>query len=205
MQLMKINNNLPVGATKLIEDDLFGLIPAYVCTRNDLNEFEKMNIVQALSWLRKKKFSYVDILDISILLKVHHKMFDKTWAWAGKFRSYEVNIGNVPPEQVPTKIKLLLGDVVYWVEGKIYSVDEICARFHHAITWIRPFPNGNGRISRILSDELSVALGHKVFDWGNLDGNSATNSIQNRQHYIDTLRLADKKNYQALIHFMRKI
>ena len=39
--------------------------------------------------------------------------------------------------------------------------DEIALRFHHKLTWIHAFPNGNGRHARLAADLLAVcaALG----------------------------------------------
>ena len=43
---LPINDNLPEGATELSPDELQGLIPDYISTRRELNEFEKQNIMQ---------------------------------------------------------------------------------------------------------------------------------------------------------------
>jgi len=44
----RINEGLPEGATELSPDDLVGLIPDYIDTRENLNQFEKSNIQNAL-------------------------------------------------------------------------------------------------------------------------------------------------------------
>jgi len=73
-------------------------------------------------------------------------------------------------------------------------------RFHHRLTQIHPFPNGNGRFARTAADLLIVRLGGKRFTWGrvNLVDASAT-----RREYIDSLRRADDHDIAPLLAFAR--
>ncbi len=144
-ELVSINANLPFGATELSPDELVGLIPDYITTRDALNQFEQRNILESSRWLSKMNLKCADILTIGFCTRLHSKMFDKTWQWAGKFRTREVNIGNVPPEQISTRLKNALDDAKYWIENNTYPIDEICLRLHRVLVWIHPFPNGNGR------------------------------------------------------------
>ncbi len=197
---LSINDNLPEGATKLTIDDLAGLKPDYINTRGELNEFEKQNIMNALVLLRKKKHSYGEILTVGFCLKLHSMMFNKTWDWDGTFRSREVNIGNTPPEQISMKVKNALDNAIYWIENKTYPIDEICVRLHHAIVWIHPFPNGNGRHSRIICDELRRALGYEAFSWVS-SGDDLVSSSKIRDDYMGALRAADGKDFAPLLLF----
>lgn len=95
-----INDELPIGATPLPPDDANGLIPKHIATRGQLDQFESRNIQQGLLWAMKTKRTPSDILNIDFCLKLHKQMFNKSWSWAGQFRKYEVNIGNIPPEIV---------------------------------------------------------------------------------------------------------
>lgn len=197
---LPINDNLPLGATKLSNDDLEGLIPDYITKRGDLDEFEKTNITKAITWLRKKNFIYDEILTIGFVFELHKYMFNKTWTWAGQLRKRMVNIGNTPTELIQIRIKNVLDNVKYWVENKTYPIDEICIRLHHELVWIHPFPNGNGRFSRIICDELRRSLGGTYFTWGNTNGN-LINPTESRKAYIEALRLADSRNYSRLLEF----
>lgn len=199
MNKLAINKNLPYGATELSLDDIAGLISNYITTRNDLNEFEKTNITKAILWLRRKKFNHSQILTMEFIFELHRRMFDKTWKWAGTLRRVAVNIGNTPVEQIQIRIKNVLDNVQYWINNKTFSIDEICVRLHHELVWIHPFPNGNGRFSRIICDELRRSLGGGYFKWGS--GESLFNSNKNRKDYIVALREADHKKYSSLIRF----
>jgi Fic-DOC domain mobile mystery protein B len=197
-----INDYLPSGATPLTPDDAKGLIPKGISTRGHLNQFESANIQQALIWaIKSKKQKPSDLLNIDCCLKLHKKMFDKTWIWAGKLRRYEVNIGNTPPEQVSVQLKNLCDDAQAWIEFKAYSYDELCIRFHHRMVYIHPFPNGNGRHSRIMADLLLKSLGEHFFTWGNKA--NLTTQTKSRAKYLSALRAADKGDFKNLLTFAR--
>jgi Fic-DOC domain mobile mystery protein B len=92
-------------------------------------------------------------------------MFNKTWKWAGTFRTSDKNIG-CDWTLVPVKLNQLLGNAKYWVEHETFEPDALAARFHHALVWVHPFPNGNGRHSRMMADALLKQLGRQAFSWG---------------------------------------
>ena len=167
-----------------------------------MNEFEKTNIISAVKWLNRKKFKYYELLSMKVFFELHSKMFDKTWSWAGKLRQSDVNIGNTPVDQIQMRVKNILENTKYWIEHKTFTTDEICIRLHHQLVWIHPFANGNGRFSRIISDELNISLGGNRFSWGNTsDDLISKNDI--RREYITALRLADKKDYTKLLAFAK--
>jgi fido (protein-threonine AMPylation protein) len=74
-------------------------------------------------------------------------------------------------------------------------------RFHHRLTAIHPFPNGNGRHARLMTDILLVhLLGQPHFTWGS--GNLVNAGVC-RQEYINSLRAADRHDYSKLLAFVR--
>lgn len=80
-------------------------------------------------------------------------MFDLTWSWAGTFRKSDKNIG-CDWMQVSVKLAQLFANTRWWVENATFAPDEIAARFHRDLVWIRPFPNGNRRHARMMADAL---------------------------------------------------
>jgi len=66
---------------------------------------------------------------------------------AGTIRRTNKNIG-VSVDQIRTDLQNLLEDAKYWTAHKTYEPDELATRFHHRLTQIHPFPNGNGRQAR---------------------------------------------------------
>ena len=195
-----INDQPAEGATPLSPDDLNGMIPKGITTREQLNQFEALNIQQALIWARRARTTPATLLTIDYCLNLHKRMFNKTWRWAGQFRRYEVNIGNTPPEQIPMALRNCCDDAKAWLEYDSYPKDEIAIRLHHRLVWIHPFTNGNGRHTRIMADLLLTSLGQPIFSWGKL---SLTQQSENRKRYLAALREADKGDYQPLLAFAK--
>jgi Fic-DOC domain mobile mystery protein B len=88
----------------------------------------------------------------------------------------------------------------YWVEHETYPPDEIAVRLHHRLVAIHPFPNGNGRTTRLLADLLAVRLGREPFTWGRVD---RTDVGDLRARYVAALRAADGHAIGPLLEFAR--
>lgn len=184
------------ASTPLTVEEREGLIPSYVTLRRELNEVEQAHILEAEQWAFARTRN---VLDERFLTALHKRMFGRVWRWAGKFRRTERNVG-VDPLRIATDLRQLLDDSRYWIEHATYPPDEICARFHHRLVAIHPFPNGNGRHARLATDLLLVELGQSRFSWGR------TNLVspgETRQAYVTALRAADGRNIQLLLAFVR--
>jgi len=128
-------------------------------------------------------------------------MFDDVWKWAGTFRNSNKNIG-VDKYQIGVKLRDLLDDCKYWIEHKTYEGDEIAVRFSHRIVNIHPFPNGNGRHSRLIADILIFHSFNKpYFTWGS---KNLTKKGDARSKYLKALKEADNGEYKLLIEFARE-
>jgi Fic-DOC domain mobile mystery protein B len=184
------------AATPLTPEERNGLIPTYVTTRAELNELEAQNIADADDWAFSRKRS---VLSEPFLRGLHRRMFDRVWRWAGKYRTSERNIG-IESHRVETELHQLLGDAVYWIEHQSYAPDEVAVRLHHRLVSIHPFPNGNGRWSRLAADLSVVQRGGQRLTWGRLNLQAANDA---RRQYIDALRAADNHDILPLIKFAR--
>jgi Fic-DOC domain mobile mystery protein B len=184
------------NSTPLMPDERNGLKLTYITLRHELNEAEANNILQAEVWAFARRR---DVVDEGFLKRLHEKMFREVWRWAGKYRTTERNLG-IALYQIQTDMRQLIDDVRYWIENQSYEPDEIAVRFHHRLVFIHPFPNGNGRWSRLASDLLIVALGGKRFTWGsaNLQDRGTV-----RRAYITALHAADEHDPRPLIAFAR--
>ena len=188
----------PEGATPLDPDEIEGLLLPHITTRGELDRWEQDNINEALKWLEKKNPK--EILNEPFIKLLHKKMFDNVWKWAGKFRLSNKNIG-VFWENISIELKKSCDDAEYWIKNKIYSPDEIGARFHHQLVYIHLFLNGNGRHARLMTDLLlENTLNHNKFSWG---GKNLTTVGDCLRQYIQALKAADKHNYCLLIKFVR--
>ncbi len=183
------------NSTPLTAEEKDGLKLKWITFRSELNEAEARNIAQAQIWLFSNKNK--DVCSDTFLRNLHKKMFGDVWKWAGIYRTSERNIG-VTPYQIPMKIMQLFDDVKFWIENKTYSNREIAVRLHHKLVQIHPFPNGNGRISRIMADTVLEKLEGKKLYWGNTN---LVNVSEVRNNYIAALRKADAGNYTDLLNF----
>ena len=191
---------VPDDSTPLDPEEAHGLRLSFITTRADLNEAEALNLEQGLLWARSRA-GRTDILSERFLRELHQQMFGNVWRWAGKYRRTDKNIG-ISWWEVPSAVKLLLDDARVWrsMIGSSWSVDELCGHLHHRLVSIHPFPNGNGRHSRAMSDLLAVSLGAHRYSWGR------TNLAEDgdvRRRYIAALRRADNNDIGPLIEFMR--
>jgi Fic-DOC domain mobile mystery protein B len=182
--------------TPLSPDELADLIPS-LATKEELNEFERENILSARTWALSRTRS--DLLTQDYAKELHRRMFDQTWKWAGTFRRVEKNIG-VPFYEIPERLENLLRDARYWVEHQTYPPDEIAVRLHHSLTFIHPFPNGNGRHARLMADVVAVKLGKPVFTWGRAELVAVG---ETREAYSKALRAADDGDVGPLWRFSR--
>lgn len=183
-------------ATPLTPEERKELIPTHITLRSELNELEQQNIAAAARWAFGRR--QVPTRE-SFLKGLHRRMFMRVWRWAGEYRTTERNLG-VKPHLVDVSLHDVLNDVRYWVEHKTYPPDELAARFHHRLVSVHPFPNGNGRWSRLAADVLITQLDGQRFSWGGADLQKAGSA---RAVYIAALQAADNHELRPLVAFAR--
>ena len=183
-------------ATPLTPTERADLIPTYITVRGELNELEQQNIAKADRWA----FSRRHVVTRDRFLKsLHRRMFDRVWRWAGTYRTTERNLG-VKPFEIEPALRQALDDTRYWIEHKSFPPDEIAVRYHHRLVSVHPFPNGNGRWSRLVADVLVTQLGSARFTWGGANLRAAGDA---RKRYVEALHAADKHDLEPLIRFAR--
>ena len=191
-----LSASLGDGHTLLPDDDRAGLLQPDIATRQELFAAEQRNIATAL--LRPQPTLPV-LLDDRYLRGLHKAMFGDVWAWAGRYRRSETNIG-IPPTYITEEVRKVVDDAATWVEHKTYEPDELAVRFHHRLVAIHPFANGNGRHSRISADLLIANLGRAAFSWSD---NLGLPTEPRRQRYLAALHSADAGEIDDLVSFAR--
>jgi len=194
---MGLKLEYPAGATPLDPDEAQGLIPRHISTQGQLNEWEQQNILRAEEWVFSRRRG--DVLTVDFIKRLHRRMFDKTWRWAGVFRRSDKNIG-VDWRDIEVQLRLLCLDVKTQLETRSVPLDEAAARFHHRMTRVHPFANGNGRHARLVTAVLLVRNGADRFSWGSADLEKAGDA---RTRYIEALRASDARDYSLLLNFVR--
>lgn len=188
------------GQTPLDEDEKDGLLIDTITTRGELDEFEQKNIEEAVQWMLRRRFKAEDVFTEKFITDIHRKMYGNVWGWAGQFRRTNKNIG-VDKWQIPTALRYLLDDTLYWIENRTFPDDETAIRFKHKLVNIHCFPNGNGRHSRLMGDILNEKLFKgKPFTWGSANLVQQTDT---RRNYLEAIWAADKGDFKPLIGFSR--
>jgi Fic-DOC domain mobile mystery protein B len=196
---MKMKFKYPDGATPI--DDISGLKISWVKTQEHLNRVEAEHISSAIEkYLLKSIGLPLDWFNITNLKKIHKDMFDDIWDWAGLFRQTQT-IPGIKPYQIQSALKDLCEDVFYWnTQGCDMTFLEQAARVHHRLVFIHPFPNGNGRFSRLVADRYLKAWKCSFPIWPK----DLQYESQTRKLYILALKSADAGDYVPLIDFMKK-
>lgn len=194
---MALRSGTAPGTTDLDADEAAGLIPKSLTTRGQLDEYESANIAEAIAWAASRQR---DVLAEGFLRDLHRRMFGKVWRWAGLFRTSGKNIG-IASHDVPAAMRDLVEDARAQVAAGRTPIDEIAARFHHRLTRIHPFANGNGRHARLATDLLLEQLGERHFSWGAAE---LTRAGEAREKYIAALRAADAGDHRSLMDFLRQ-
>jgi Fic-DOC domain mobile mystery protein B len=190
----------PDRAKPLEEEDLLDLIPQFVATTDDLNLVEFDNITKALPWaLDQARTGGAElVLDYTFRFVLHRRMFEDVWKWAGTQRRRVANIG-VEPSQIAMQTKQTLDDATWWHHNNVFDVDERAARIHRRLVAVHPFPNGNGRCTRLVADLYLTAIGHPIFSWG--AGGSLDEDGDVRSRYLEAVHAADGDDYGPLVAF----
>lgn len=190
------------GATPIDPNEQADLIPSDISTQSQLNNAEQKNIVKATAWFAYRK--HKNILNEPFIKLLHKKMLEDVWRWAGRYRNSDKNIG-VFHLQILPEIQKLIDDTTYWIENQTYSWVELGTHFHHRLVSIHPFPNGNGRHARLMTEILLKHYQQPIFTWGatTWPNHSLTKDNPARKAYLNALKLADKRRFDELIKFVQ--
>lgn len=114
---------------------------------------------------------------------------------AGTYRTGSVMITGSkhrPPSAI--QVPILMSDLILWVkknEKKLNPI-ELASIFHHKITHIHPFFDGNGRTARLAMNILLMQKGFPL----------VIILKQDRKKYYTVLEKADRGNLEPLTHFI---
>jgi Fic-DOC domain mobile mystery protein B len=178
-------------------DDVSGLIPRHIRSRDDLYAAEAINISKAVvKYLAVRPRPRSAPFTLKWVYRLHKEMFGDVWAWAGQRRKTDgLNIG-CRPHMIDAELHNLLGDLAEWRDHGVYGAIERAARLHHRAVQIHPFLNGNGRWSRMLANIMLKQDGHSPIEWPEQTFGTASPI---RDEYLAAVRAADGHDYSSLI------
>ncbi len=186
------------GQTPLPTELQKGLKIKTIQTIGELDEYEEDNIVKGLSWLARQK---ADPCKHVFWIKLHKKLFEHVWNWAGKIRTHELaNPDFKDPHEIWPQLYQLEKDLEFWLSNASLSSQEMAARFHERIETIHPFANGNGRFGRIITEQICR---HHRFDLPTWGVKLKDDPALRRKSYIDALVESRRRgDYASLLTIM---
>ena len=166
-----------------------------ITTRQELSSLEAQNIAKSfIKYLAAKPSPRLAPFDYSWSLRLHKEMFGEVWEWAGSIRTADGNLG-VPFYNVSATLYALLADLREWSDFGM-SLLEQAARLHHRAVAIHPFPNGNGRWSRLIANIWLVQHDAPLIHWPE-EVIGEQGSI--RREYIAAIIASDAGNLAPLV------
>lgn len=180
-------------------DDVSGLLVEGIGTRRQLNQAEAENITVAATKYLVGRLSKEDApFTFDWLFELHKEMFGQVWAWAGKPRTCDLNIGSKFYD-IEARVLDLAETIPFWGKGP-YSPIEDATLLHYRAVKIHPFLNGNGRWSRMLSNIWLRK--HGALPCGRNPQMGETSPI--RTAYIEAIKAADRNDLAPLVELHRQ-
>lgn len=188
------------GATPLTPEEKLELIPS-LATRAQLNEIERHNIHSARLWaMRPRVLARPDLLTDAFGRELHRRMFNEIWRWAGRYRTTEKNLG-WDVHRIAEGVRNAFEDAQSQLQHTSYPLPEVAVRLHHRLVAIHPWPNGNGRHSRLVADLLVASRAGEPLTWG--AGANLVAAGEIRARYLAAVRAADQQDFTLLLEFAR--
>lgn len=108
--------------------------------------------------------------DLQRLKDIHQFVFQDLYDWAGQVRTVDISKGNtrfctvqrIEPEA--HKLFRLMAQAEYFVGLPRNQLIKKLADFYNELNVIHPFREGNGRVSRLLFQDVIVNCGYEI-DW----------------------------------------
>ena len=167
-------------------------------SRDDISE--TYGVAETIKYIRKTK----EHLSLDLIKTLHKIIFKNSKSFAGKFRAKGVEVAvvdshrNVIHRGAPQKqIIKLLKELVRWYEKNKnkYHPIVLAAVIHNQFENIHPFQDGNGRVGRLLLN--NILLRHNM--------PPVNIELKNRFEYYKTLQAYEKEgNLRPTIEFIIK-
>jgi Fic family protein len=150
---------------------------------------EAYGVNEAISYIRNTR----EHISLELMKEIHKIVFKNSKSFAGEFRKHgeEVvvmgRLGNIVHEGAPqSRVIVLLNELIYWYSKNKskYPALLLAAVVHNQFENIHPFRDGNGRVGRILLN--NILLKHNL--------PPINISFKNRAKYYASLREYEKNH-----------
>ncbi len=161
---------------------------------------ETLGVAEAVKFTRKIR----EHISVSFIKKLHKIVFGKSKKFSGRLREKgkEVAVvdafGNIIHRGAPSsEVEKLLRELVFWYNKnkKKYSPIVLAVVVHNQFETIHPFEDGNGRVGRLLLNNILLRHGLAPV---NIE-------LKNRREYYDALQEYQKRgNIRPMIELILK-
>ncbi|MFQ5406192.1 MAG: Fic family protein [Candidatus Micrarchaeia archaeon] len=150
---------------------------------------ETYGVAEAIGFIRKTK----EHVSLKLILELHRIVFKNSKKFAGNLRPKGVEVGitdgfgNVIHRGAPsTHLKKLISELVDWYKDnkRRYHPLVLAAIVHNQFENIHPFQDGNGRVGRLLLNNVLLKHGLPPLNI----------RLKNRQEYYESLQAFEKKH-----------
>ena len=185
-EIKDLENNMPLKIEHLSESDWKKFSKIFTYNTNaiegsKLNQKEVEVLLEQDKWPDKSKEDIAEAfgvdeairfirgtkehLSLELVKKIHHTVFRNSKSFAGKFRKKGEDVvimdskGKIVHEGAPySRVNHLLKELVEWYENnkKKYPALVLGAVVHNQFENIHPFADGNGRVGRILLNNILI-------------------------------------------------
>ncbi len=161
---------------------------------------EALGVNEAIKYIRKIK----EHISLDLIKEIHHIVFKNSKNFAGGFRKLGQEVvvrtgsGIIVHEGAPSsRVITLLNELIKWYNKHKteYPAILLAAVVHNQFENIHPFADGNGRVGRILLNNILLKKGLPPV---NID-------LKNQREYYETLQVYEKqKNIRPTIELILK-
>ena len=173
-------------------------------SKRAMDEIEASKLVETTDWAIRhvttdQRFTAADIC------QWHTEWLGEVYPWAGKYR--QVNIGKsgfmfAMSAQVPRLMLKFERDVLARYSPcafeNLEDVLKALAVTHCELVLIHPFREGNGRLSRLLSQLLALQAGMPLLNFSSIKG-------KRREDYFAAVRTSMERDYTPMIEVYRRV
>lgn len=198
------------GDTPLSGDEFDALLPHVIETlgtpirKTDVFDLESAVLQDVAANLIADVFggelTLDEMLTDHFLRDLHRQLYGDIWAWAGRWRSRDVNIG-VAPEQIAVELRTAMDNIRYrWENTTDWSARELGIATHADGVRIHPFTDGNGRTTRLHADLVFLAAQRPPthqYDW-EVDKSTYIDLLREFDRHRDVTELAEFIGVRAL-------
>lgn len=201
-----VNRYEAVGAEGECEPGSYGLVLANkhgITSPEDMDELE-VGLLHELYAAVLVDSPPLRQLTVEDLKRWHRQWLGNVYAWAGQERSVNISKGGFPfaaAAQLPGLLSGFENDVLArntpcMDMGEDELVPAI-AETHIEFILIHPFREGNGRLSRLLADVMSVQAGFGTLDYSSWDAD--------KDAYIAAIHKGMNREYAAMETLVRAV